>query len=96
MGQLFMAIGNFASFSWKTVLMRTILCLKRVRQPELCKAHRPAYNLVLQVLLAHGADPDVVTKPGMAIGCFMRDAFTKGEHNCTGLLLLLMWKLFRC
>jgi uncharacterized protein len=45
----------------------------------LCKAHRPAYDLVLQVLLAHGANPNVATKPGIETGSFMRDAQTQGE-----------------
>lgn len=45
----------------------------------LCKANRPAYDLVLAVLLAHGARPNVVTKPGADTGGFMRDCRTKGE-----------------
>jgi ankyrin repeat protein len=45
----------------------------------LCKANRPAYNLVVQVLLSHGADPNGRTKPGMPTGGFMRDVFTKQE-----------------
>lgn len=44
-----------------------------------CKANRPAYDLVLKVLLAHGADPGAVTKPHVETGDFMRDARTKGE-----------------
>lgn len=45
----------------------------------LCKANRPAYALVVRVLLASGADPNRVTIPSAATGCFMRDARTKGE-----------------
>lgn len=45
----------------------------------LCKANRPAFNLVLRVLLAHGADPRRTTRPGVATGCFMRDCRTRGE-----------------
>jgi ankyrin repeat protein len=45
----------------------------------LCHANRPAYNLVLQVLLAHGAGPNRTTKVGVETGCFMRDCRTKGE-----------------
>jgi hypothetical protein len=34
---------------------------------------------VLIVLLSHGADPNVATKPGVETGGFMRDCRTKGE-----------------
>lgn len=45
----------------------------------LCKANRPAYDLVLTILLAHGANPNCATKPGVETGAFMRDCRTKGE-----------------
>jgi ankyrin repeat protein len=45
----------------------------------LCKADRLPYNLVMKVLLAHGANPNCATKPGMETGAFMRDCRTKGE-----------------
>lgn len=45
----------------------------------LCKAHRPAYNLVLKVLLAHGANPNCVTKASAETGAFMRDVRTRAE-----------------
>jgi hypothetical protein len=45
----------------------------------LCKANRPAYDLVVRVLLSHRADPNVATKPGAETGSFMRDARTAGE-----------------
>ncbi len=45
----------------------------------LCKANRPAYDLVVEVLLANGADPNRATKPAVETGCFMRDCRTKGE-----------------
>ncbi len=45
----------------------------------LCKANRPAYNLVLRVLLANGADPNRATKVGVKTGSFMRDCRTRGE-----------------
>lgn len=45
----------------------------------LCTSHRLAHDLVLRVLLARGADPHRVTKPGVATGAFMRDCRTKGE-----------------
>lgn len=45
----------------------------------LCKANRPAYNLVVKVLLANGADPNRATKPNAETGCFMRDCRTKAE-----------------
>jgi len=45
----------------------------------LCTADRLAHNLVLKVLLAHGANPNCVTKESVETGCFMRDCRTKGE-----------------
>jgi ankyrin repeat protein len=45
----------------------------------LCKANRPAYDLVVHVLIARGADPNRATKPSADTGAFMRDARTKGE-----------------
>lgn len=45
----------------------------------LCTANRPAYDLVVQVLLAAGADPNRATKPDVETGAFMRDCRTKGE-----------------
>jgi hypothetical protein len=45
----------------------------------LCKANRPAYDLVLKVLLANGANPNCYTKPNVETGSFMRDCRTKGE-----------------
>ena len=45
----------------------------------LCTANRLAHDLVIKVLLAHGADPNHATKPSVETGCFMRDCRTKGE-----------------
>lgn len=45
----------------------------------LCTADRLAYDLVLKVLLGNGANPNCVTKPAAATGCFMRDCRTKAE-----------------
>ncbi len=45
----------------------------------LCKPNRPAYDDVVRVLLAAGADPNRATKPGVETGCLMRDARTRGE-----------------
>jgi uncharacterized protein len=45
----------------------------------LSHANRPAYNLVVRVLLAAGADPNRATKPGVETGSFMRDCRTHGE-----------------
>jgi uncharacterized protein len=45
----------------------------------LCKANRPAYDLVVKVLLAHGADPNRATRPSVETGAFMRDSRTRGE-----------------
>ena len=44
----------------------------------LCKTD-PAYNLVLKVLLASGANPNCVTKESVETGGFMRDCRTRGE-----------------
>jgi ankyrin repeat protein len=46
---------------------------------SLCKTDRMVYDLVLRVLLAHGANPNVATIPGIETGAFMRDCRTKGE-----------------
>jgi ankyrin repeat protein len=45
----------------------------------LCTTNRLTHNRVLKVLLAHGADPNVATKPGVETDSFMRDCRTKGE-----------------
>jgi ankyrin repeat protein len=45
----------------------------------LCKVNRTAYDPVLKVLLAHGADPNRATKVGVPTGAFMRDCRTRGE-----------------
>jgi ankyrin repeat protein len=45
----------------------------------LCTNERLAHNLVIQVLLAHGADVNAATKGGVETGGFMRDCRTKGE-----------------
>ena len=45
----------------------------------LCKANRPAFNLVVQVLLLNGANPNCVTRPNVETGAFMRDCRTKAE-----------------
>lgn len=40
---------------------------------------RERYDLVVEVLLAAGADPNARTTPGAATGALMRDARTRGE-----------------
>lgn len=45
----------------------------------ICKTDRLTYDLVVKVLVANGADPNVKTKPGVETGAFMRDCRTKGE-----------------
>lgn len=45
----------------------------------LCTPNRVAHDLALRVLLGHGADPNLATKPGVATGGFMRDCRTKAE-----------------
>jgi ankyrin repeat protein len=45
----------------------------------LCTPNRLAHDLVIKVLLGHGANPNRVTKPSVETGCFMRDCRTKAE-----------------
>ncbi|HEY2038670.1 MAG TPA: ankyrin repeat domain-containing protein [Edaphobacter sp.] len=45
----------------------------------LSQGDRLRYNLVLKVLLAHGANPNAKTKPSVETGAFMRDCRTKAE-----------------
>ena len=45
----------------------------------LSAARRPSSELVVQVLLAAGADPRRVTQAGAETDCFMRDCRTRGE-----------------
>jgi len=41
--------------------------------------NRPAFDLIVRILLAAGADPNAATIPEAESGCFMREARTKGE-----------------
>lgn len=45
----------------------------------LCTPIRLRHNLVLRVLLSHGANPNSSTIPNVETGAFMRDCRTKGE-----------------
>jgi uncharacterized protein len=45
----------------------------------LSKANRPAYDLVVKVLLDNGANPNCATKASADTGAFMRDSRTKAE-----------------
>jgi len=45
----------------------------------LSRAKHPACDLVVEVLLAAGGDPNAATKAGVPTGAFMRDCRTKGE-----------------
>jgi hypothetical protein len=45
----------------------------------LCKANCPAYEHVITVLLANGANPNRVTTPSAETGGFMRDCRTRAE-----------------
>jgi len=47
----------------------------------LCTPNRPAFELVVRVLLAAGADPNRRTKAGVETGAFMRDSRTRGETS---------------
>ncbi len=44
-----------------------------------CRRDSDAHTEVARVLLAHGARADLATRAGVATGCFMRDARTRGE-----------------
>lgn len=46
---------------------------------SLCKADRTSHDEVLQILLAHGANPNCFTKPSVATDAFMRDIRTRAE-----------------
>jgi len=45
----------------------------------LCKPNRPAYDAVLRILLADGANPNATTKASAETGSFMRDCRTRAE-----------------
>jgi ankyrin repeat protein len=45
----------------------------------LCTPDRRAHDLVVRVLLAHGADVRRATRPSVPTGAFMRDCRTRGE-----------------
>jgi len=45
----------------------------------LCTTERLGRNRVMKILLANGADPNAVTRPGAETGGFMRDCRTRGE-----------------
>jgi len=45
----------------------------------LCTTKRLKPNMVMKVLLAHGASPNLATKEAVETGSFMRDVRTKGE-----------------
>lgn len=45
----------------------------------LCKANSPAHSQVVRILLAHGANPNCITKASAETGGFMRDCRTKAE-----------------
>ena len=45
----------------------------------LCKANRPAYAWVVQLLLSAGANPNLATRINVETGAFMRDVHTRGE-----------------
>ena len=45
----------------------------------LCSPDRPGSTAIVRILLAHGANPNSVTKPSAVTGCFMRDCRTKCE-----------------
>ena len=48
-------------------------------ETPLCTTDRLRHNLVMKVLLAHGADPNGATRNSVETEGFMRDSRTKGE-----------------
>jgi uncharacterized protein len=46
---------------------------------SLCKTARPEFDAIIKMLVANGADPNRVTKPGVETDSFMRDIRTRGE-----------------
>ena len=46
---------------------------------SLCKADRTTHDLVLKILLDHGANPNCATAPSIATDSFMRDIRTRAE-----------------
>lgn len=45
----------------------------------LCKTDRPEFDAIIKILLACGADPNRVTRPGVETEAFMRDIRTRAE-----------------
>ena len=45
----------------------------------LCKGNMPVFDLVVEVLLAHGANPNFATKERAETAGFMRDCWTRAE-----------------
>jgi hypothetical protein len=45
----------------------------------ICKAGRPQYNPIVELLLRNEANPNLATKPGVETGAFMRDTRTRAE-----------------
>src|SRR5262249_20972655 len=45
----------------------------------LCKANRPIYDRIIEILLSNGPNPNVVTKPSAETDGFMRDCRTRAE-----------------
>ena len=45
----------------------------------LCKTDRPEFVAIIKILLACGADPNRVTRPGVETDAFMRDIRTRAE-----------------
>ena len=62
------ADANFAAESGETPL-----------HAALARSGSLGQHYVVAVLLAHGADPNAVTKSGVETGCYMRDVRTVGE-----------------
>lgn len=45
----------------------------------ICKANWPATQFIVELLLGHGANPNIRTNSGVETGAFMRDVMTRGE-----------------
>ena len=72
-------INNNGNLPYADILQLTTADLDRYWKEAFAAANRPSHDLVAQVLLAAGADPNARTKPGVETGSFMRDCRTKGE-----------------
>jgi len=81
MAQLLTAIGNAAVLLENGAAVNHPLpdTGETPLHSALCKANRPVYDHVVEILLAHGANPNCVTKPLTETGGFICDCRTRAE-----------------